>query len=231
MSVEESYTDTHAGYNLHLRHPRARQRDSKEGTHAAPPVQVSLLAFYAAVAAAGWHGGLGSAVLATCLSAIAIDYLLLAPAASLRVEAPADIVALAVFVLSGLALGVMMNAFQRRQRRERSGRLRAEQTRRQAEHLLAVTTALSRARTPADVSDACVLEVSHSLSAAAADGSPESGEPGGQFAVEPGLCLTEAVETLIVEGAEPEQISCRTPSSSRRLADGSKSGSPRPTGR
>lgn len=78
-----------------------------------------------------------------------------------------DALALALLLLNAVLVGVVAEALHRRHRREREARIGAERLGRQAAQLQELTAALSRARTSADAIDACVLETTHSLGAAA----------------------------------------------------------------
>jgi K+-sensing histidine kinase KdpD len=71
------------------------------------PLASSLppLLFLAAVAVAGWHGGLGPALGAAAAGALALDYFFETPARSLEVTDAATVVDLVDFVLVGILLG------------------------------------------------------------------------------------------------------------------------------
>ncbi|MGB7161181.1 MAG: sensor histidine kinase [Tepidisphaeraceae bacterium] len=73
--------------------------------------------FYAAVAFSSWYGGTGPGLLAMLLGAIAVDYYLLAPYASLRIEHPRDIARLILFTLVGALIAALNGALRRAQRR------------------------------------------------------------------------------------------------------------------
>jgi signal transduction histidine kinase len=81
---------------------------------AGPLVPSAFTLALAAVAVAGWSGGAGPGLLATALSALALDYLFLPPAGSLRVG-PAGGVRLGVFVLAAVFLTALQAASRRRE--------------------------------------------------------------------------------------------------------------------
>ncbi len=122
---------------------------------------------YPAIIAAGWYGGLWPSVAATILSAAASDYWFLAPAPAFGIADPDARVALAVFVSGGLLLAALTEAIRRRYEKERIARVQAEIESRRTEHLQQIATALSKARTPAEVAETCVLECTYTFGAAA----------------------------------------------------------------
>jgi K+-sensing histidine kinase KdpD/ActR/RegA family two-component response regulator len=122
---------------------------------------------YPAIVAAAWYGGFWPAAVATLISAAASDYWFLPPTGSFAIADPDAIVALTVFVAGGLLLSLLTDGIQRRSERERLRRLHAEGEARRAEHLQQVATALSKARTPAEVAETCVLECTYAFGAAA----------------------------------------------------------------
>ena len=122
---------------------------------------------YPAIIAAGWYGGFWTAALATALSAAASDYWFLEPAPAFGIAERDAIVQLTVFVGGGLLLGMLAEALRRRYDQERLARVHAENEARRTEHLQQVATALSKARTPAEVAETCVLECTYIFGAAA----------------------------------------------------------------
>jgi K+-sensing histidine kinase KdpD/ActR/RegA family two-component response regulator len=122
---------------------------------------------YPAIIAAAWYGGFAAAAIATIVSAAAADYWFLRPAPGFGVDDPAAAVSLSVFVVGGLLLGALTEALHRRYEKECAGRVRAENEARRAEHLQQIATALSKARTPAEVVETCVLESTYTFGAAA----------------------------------------------------------------
>ncbi len=122
---------------------------------------------YPAIIAAGWYGGFRAAALATALSAVASDYWFLEPAPAFGIGERDAIIQLTVFVGGGLLLGILAEALHRRYDEERLARVHAENEARRTEHLQQVATALSKARTPAEVAETCVLECTYTFGAAA----------------------------------------------------------------
>jgi signal transduction histidine kinase/ActR/RegA family two-component response regulator len=72
-----------------------------------------------------------------------------------------------LFVSTSLGLIILAEALRRRYEHERGARRAVERDGRRAEHLQQVATALSKARVPAEVAEACVLECTHAFGAAA----------------------------------------------------------------
>jgi K+-sensing histidine kinase KdpD/CheY-like chemotaxis protein len=122
---------------------------------------------YPAIVAAAWFGGFWPAAAATLISAAASDYWFLDPAPAFGIVDPDAIVSLTLFATGGLLLGLLTDGVHRRWERERVARVHAEQDARRAEHLQQIATALSKARTPAEVAESCVLECTYAFGAAA----------------------------------------------------------------
>jgi signal transduction histidine kinase len=94
-----------------------------------PPLEQAPYAlFYAAVVVSAWYGGSWASLLATALSALALDLFFLPPVYALG-TGPADSVRLGAFVLAGALLGLLLGA------RERSERSLRERDRRRSEFL------------------------------------------------------------------------------------------------
>jgi len=73
--------------------------------------------FYAAVAISSWYGGIGPGLLATAMGALAVDYYLLEPIGSLRIENPANVPRLVLFTLVGMLIASLNGALRRAQHR------------------------------------------------------------------------------------------------------------------
>jgi signal transduction histidine kinase len=73
--------------------------------------------FYAAVAVSSWYGGTGPGILATVLGALAVDYYILEPRGSLRIDNPNDVPRLVLFSLVGLLIAFLNGALRRAQHR------------------------------------------------------------------------------------------------------------------
>jgi signal transduction histidine kinase len=94
-----------------------------------PPLEQAPYAlFFAAVVVCAWYGGSWASLLATALSAVALDLFFIPPIYALGTD-PADSVRLGAFVLAGALLGLFQGA---RERLEKSLR---ERDRRRAEFL------------------------------------------------------------------------------------------------
>jgi K+-sensing histidine kinase KdpD/ActR/RegA family two-component response regulator len=126
-----------------------------------------LAVFSAAVAAAAWSGGSGPGLLATGLAALLGDYFFLSPRYALRIAEPADIVALALFILTGVLISMSMRRLGWQARSERDARAETERLLHHTVHLQDLTSALSRAKTPSEVINACLVELLHATDAAA----------------------------------------------------------------
>ena len=79
-------------------------------------VKFPYLAFYPAVLASAWLGGLGPGLLATALSALATDYLWIPPVYSSPIESVGDRLSMAAFVLIGVAIPALSGLVRRRER-------------------------------------------------------------------------------------------------------------------
>ena len=71
------------------------------------------LLFYPAIILAGWLGGFGPGVLATCLGAVAMSYLWMPPLYSLRIRDIQDLTAVLVFIAVGFAISLLNEARRR----------------------------------------------------------------------------------------------------------------------
>jgi len=69
--------------------------------------------FYAAVALSSWYGGTGPGLLATAIGALAVDYYILEPQQSLRIEHPQDFIRLVLFSLVGVLIASLSGALRR----------------------------------------------------------------------------------------------------------------------
>lgn len=135
---------------------------------------------------AGWYRGLFAAVITAAIGAIAANYLFLVPSGIPELRA------VAVFFAVALVLGTAFESLHRRRRRERDGRLEAESNCRRSEQLEQIATAFSTARTSAGVAEACLIESTYTIGAAA----------GAILRVE----KTEATEVSHAVGFAPERL-------------------------
>ena len=73
--------------------------------------------FYAAVAISSWYGGTGPGICATVMGALAVDYYILEPRQSLRIENAQDVPRLVLFTSVGLLIAFLNGALRRAQYR------------------------------------------------------------------------------------------------------------------
>jgi len=73
----------------------------------------TYITFYPVVLLAALIGGLWDGVLATALSALLVDYWVLAPMGQLSISEPSDIVAMAIFCFSGISISVVTELYHR----------------------------------------------------------------------------------------------------------------------
>src|SRR5919204_3262417 len=66
-----------------------------------------LLPFYPAVMLSAWYGGFGAGLLATLLSALAMDYFWLPPVPSIGIREPGDIMGFLLFLGVGLLVSAL----------------------------------------------------------------------------------------------------------------------------
>ncbi len=107
--------------------------------------------FYPAAMLAAWYGGFVSGAVASALSVVSIDYFLLAPHGSLRIERPADRVAVVAFLVCSLVVSVTQERLHRRLREATAQAARISR-------LQAFSAALAEAATTAQVVAVAVRE-------------------------------------------------------------------------
>jgi PAS domain S-box-containing protein len=76
----------------------------------------TYLTAYPLIIVAAWFGGLGPGLVTTLLCAAAAAYLWIPPTHSLLISAPSDMVAMGAFLFIGVAISVLNEALQRRER-------------------------------------------------------------------------------------------------------------------
>jgi len=126
-----------------------------------------LAVFSAAVAAAAWTGGSGPGLLATLIAAVAGTYFFFEPRYSFSGRQPGDLVALSLFILTGILISLSMRRLRRQALSDRDARAEAERLLQHTAHLQDLTSALSRANTPDEVTRACLVELLHAVDATA----------------------------------------------------------------
>jgi signal transduction histidine kinase/CheY-like chemotaxis protein len=128
---------------------------------------LALGVFSVAVAGSAWFGGTGPAVFSTALGALTGLAFAGGGAALAELERE-SVLGLTAFLLMGAVVTAGMRRLRRRAIAERAAREQAERALRHTTHLQELTSALSRARTPADVQRASLVELTHALVADAA---------------------------------------------------------------
>jgi K+-sensing histidine kinase KdpD len=118
-----------------------------------------LAVFPVAVVLVAWFGGAGPGLFTAVLAALMADYFFMPPLHSLRIDRPADAIGLSLFVLASLLVCVAMRGLRHALHAERRHRADAESALRQTGALEVLTRALSKARTPAEVTAACLSEL------------------------------------------------------------------------
>lgn len=113
--------------------------------------QAPFLPFLLAVPLAAWLGGLGPGVLATALAAVVSYVVFLHPGGEPAVTADGDRVALALFVLTGIFSSAVATA-------ARSAQWRAERHAKRTTRLQAVTEAVARPMSQAEVANAILCD-------------------------------------------------------------------------
>jgi signal transduction histidine kinase/CheY-like chemotaxis protein len=89
------------------------------------------------------------------------------PLKSMRIQNPAEAIGLLLLAAAGLLVCFAMRSLHRKRVQEQRGRIEAEGALRRTSQLEALATALSKARTTADVTDACLSELLAAVGAAA----------------------------------------------------------------
>ena len=126
-----------------------------------------LAAFSPAVIVAAWYGNFGPGVVATIVSALLADFFFLAPAGSLAIGGRDDIIGLLLFLLGGFLVSTTVRDLRLGLYEEHGIRIDTERRLRRTRQIQDLTTALSRARTPKEVIEACLPELLHAFGASA----------------------------------------------------------------
>ncbi len=125
--------------------------------------QLSLIPLSLAIAASVLAGGFGPGILAVCLSAIAMDLIVLEPGVMFRFENPSAPIEYVVFIAAWLVFCLFASTFHRRMLADRERRLHADREASQADRVGQLTAALAQARTPAAAIEAALHEPLHAL--------------------------------------------------------------------
>ena len=130
-----------------------------------PGARFSFFSFGFVIALSVWLGGFGPGLLALFLSALAIDFFILAPGGFLDFATPADALIYVAFCAGWLLFCVAARRTSRRNDRDRQRCREAERGAVQADRVAQLTAALAQARSPAAVVEAAVQEPLHALRA------------------------------------------------------------------
>jgi K+-sensing histidine kinase KdpD len=125
-----------------------------------------LAAFTPAVIVAAWYGNFGPGVLATILSAVLADFFFLAPP-GLGIAGREDLIGLLLFLLGGILVATTVRDLRLGLYEEHGIRIDTERRLRRTRQIQDLTTALSKARTPKEVIEACLPELLHAFGASA----------------------------------------------------------------
>ncbi|MCL2641496.1 MAG: DUF4118 domain-containing protein, partial [Phycisphaerales bacterium] len=112
--------------------------------------QAPFVTFFPAMIFAALYGGLGPGLMATFLSAVLADYLLLEPQGILQLRDSSNIASLAFFLVSGSMISVLVNTMQRARERSRQAEIQASladqrlQVAQAAQHHAEVTDGINR---------------------------------------------------------------------------------------
>ena len=121
--------------------------------------------FSVAVVTTAWIGGSGPGLLATLLGTIAGVLLAANQTVGVDGHPPATVFGLVAFALMGVLVSLATRGLHRRALAERRARREAERTLKHTTHLQELTAALSRAKTPAEVRRAALVELTHASAA------------------------------------------------------------------
>jgi signal transduction histidine kinase len=127
--------------------------------------QLSLTPLSLAIAASAVTGGLGPGLLALCLSALAMDALVLEPGLMFRFRDRSAGIQYIGFVGAWLVFCLLTSGTYRRMEADRARRAIAERRAFQADRIAQLTASLAQARTPAAAIEAALQEPLHALGA------------------------------------------------------------------
>lgn len=163
-----------------------------------------LAVFPPAVVAAAWYGNFGPGILATVASAALADLFFLSPVHSLAIDRPDDAIGLLLFVLCGVLVSTAVRDLRLGLHHEHDIRLDTERRLRRTRQIQDLTTALSRARTPKEVTEACLPELLHAFGATAG-AVAVAGERDAEFAVVHAIGYQEADRALGYHASLPSK--------------------------
>lgn len=125
--------------------------------------QLSLIPLSLAIAASVLIGGFGPGILAVCLSAIAMDLVVIEPGVIFQFRDRAAPIEYVVFIASWLGFCLFASTFHRQMLADRDRRLHADRAASQADRIGQLTAGLAQARTPAAAIEAALHEPLHAL--------------------------------------------------------------------
>ena len=130
--------------------------------------RLSLVPLSLAIALSVWLGGLPTGLLAVFLSALSIDFFLIAPGSFLRFPDGNAAVVYSGFIAAWLLFCAVADSVHRIMRRDSAARAAAERAAAEADRIAQLTSALAQARTPAAAIESALQEALHALDADAA---------------------------------------------------------------
>jgi K+-sensing histidine kinase KdpD len=128
--------------------------------YAAQPLlgdRAAYVPFVLAVAIAAWYGGLVPGLVATVAGAVAAIWLA-SPVGSFSIAAPADELAVAIYLVAGMTVAVLAAGLRNGRERAESARAAAEKHSARASRLEAVATAVGRELRPREAAEAVLRE-------------------------------------------------------------------------
>jgi signal transduction histidine kinase len=129
---------------------------------------LSLVPLSLAIALSVWLGGLAAGLLALFLSALSIDFFLIAPGSFLWFPDGSAAIVYAGFLGGWLLFCAAADSLHRRMRTESAARAEAQRAAAQADRIAQLTSALAQARTPSAAIESALQEALHALDADAA---------------------------------------------------------------
>ena len=129
--------------------------------------RLALVLFPAAVAAASWFGGLGPGLVAAAGCTLTAAFVFLHPLVGIQPTPVSHAVALLILGTSGAVISIAIATLRHQKNRARAAEVDMERRLRAAQQLHEVSSAVSRASTPADVIAMSLPQLLHAVDAAA----------------------------------------------------------------
>jgi len=124
--------------------------------------------FPVAIILTAWLAGVGPGLFATAAAVLLGAYFLVPPFHSMRIDNLSDAIGLLLFAAAGVLVCLAVRALHLTLAGEQRGRSDAESALRRTSQLEGLATALSKAQTPAEVTNACLSELLTAVGADAA---------------------------------------------------------------